>query len=185
MKSFFENSFFYALQKVYKKPLYWFITLSVALLYLLVAIWIPQWSLIHYTFTSPYFSVAQKIHIYRESLGWFFSGNTTISQLLTLCTALLVGVNTALLAYYVSLRIRFQRVHGVGVFALIFGVLGVGCGACGSVILSSIFGLTVATGITGVLPLKGLEFSLLSIVILLGSIVYLARSMQRPLTCNT
>lgn len=179
------TSLFNSFSKVYKNLLYWFITIGVALLYLLIAIWIPQWSLIDYTLFQSAFTTSQKIRILYETLGWFVSGNTFASQFLTVLTSLLVGINTAILVYYVSLRVRFRQVYGVGAIALIFGILGVGCGACGSVILVSIFGLTVATGITGVLPLKGLEFSLLSIVILIGSILYIARSMQRPLTCKT
>ncbi len=169
---------------IYKKPLYWLITLGVALLYVLIAIWIPQWSLIDYTLFKSTFTASQKIHILYETLGWFVTANTLTSQILTIVIALLAGINVALLVHYVSRRVRIVRTGGVGAIALVLSIFGVGCGACGSVILSSLFGLTVATGIAGFLPLKGLEFSLLSIVILIGSIVYSAHLIQQPLTCK-
>lgn len=176
---------FKAFSKVYHQPRSWIITIVVALLYLLVAIWIPQWSLISYTLFSPVFDASQKASILYESFGWFVSGNTLATQILMITTSVLVGVNMAFLVHYVSLRIRSQRLYGASLLALVSGVLGVGCGACGSVLLSSIFGITLATGIAGALPLKGLEFGLLSILILIGSIVYIAYSMNKPLTCKT
>lgn len=55
------------------------------------------------------------------------------------------------------------------------GLLGIGCDACGLVILSSIFGLSATAGFIGILSLAGLEFGLLGIIILTISIYLVAK----------
>jgi len=66
------------------------------------------------------------------------------------------------------------------------GILGVGCGACGSVILSSIIGLSASWTLIGVLPLHGAEFSMLAVVMLAYSILSLSRKLspERIMTCD-
>jgi len=66
----------------------------------------------------------------------------------------------------------------------IVGLVGVGCASCGSVILSSVFGFTVAAGILTFLPFKGLEFSFVSLIFLGMSIVWLGRKISRGIACN-
>ena len=71
-----------------------------------------------------------------------------------------------------------------GVIGIIVGFLGVGCASCGSLILSSIFGLSVTASFIGFLPFKGLELGILGIVILLISIYLVAKKIQDPLMCK-
>ncbi|MDP2656307.1 MAG: hypothetical protein Q8P11_01940 [bacterium] len=171
---------------MYKKPRYWIITLLISFVYFIVALMIPQWSLISYALHTPLFTLSEKLYIIWHAFGDFTSMGTVLSETFTIVISLLVGINTAFIVYYISLRARFRkRASGAGLIMLILSLFGVGCTACGSVFLSSIFGLTIATSIITVLPFRGLEFSLVSIILLLASISYLAWSSQRPIICKS
>lgn len=63
---------------------------------------------------------------------------------------------------------------GIGVLGLLVGFLGIGCSVCGSIILSSIFGLTTTTVLVSFLPFGGLEFGGVGIFLLLLSIYFIA-----------
>lgn len=95
-----------------------------------------------------------------------------------LVTALLVGVDLALVTYHF-------REHGVsvregsgGVGGVLLGTLGGGCAACGSALLAGLLSLFGAGGALTLLPLDGLEFALVAIVALLLSIYWLAEGMR-------
>ena len=96
----------------------------------------------------------------------------------------MVGINITLLVYYMKRTFALQKEIGTSALGMVAGFLGVGCASCGSALLSSFIGLSAATGFIGILPLKGLEFSLLSIVIISISIYVVARNIQVPPACR-
>ena len=72
----------------------------------------------------------------------------------------------------------------MGLGGIIAGFIGVGCAACGSVILSSIFGIGATAGFIGFLPLKGQEFSLLAVGILGFSNFMISKKILDPAICK-
>ncbi len=173
-----------SLLEVFSNFWYWCIMLIVSASVLLFAIWLPNLSFIRSTIVSNIYTLQQKFSLLISSLGALQTNFTTLSETLTIIVALLFGLNIALLIYYLKKRIRLQRSSGLGVIGIISGLIGVGCASCGSVILSSIFGLGATAGFIGVLPLKGQEFGLLSIAIILFSIFLLAKKIQDPNSCK-
>ena len=106
------------------------------------------------------------------------SAFTPVTSVFLFVTAGLFGINAAMLTYHfrehrVSLREGSGSVAGV-----FLGTLGAGCAACGSAILAGVFGLFGATGVLTLLPLDGLEFSILAFASLLLSIYWLADGMR-------
>ena len=97
--------------------------------------------------------------------------------------ALLSGINISLLIFYLKNKARALKIAGISGLGLAIGLLGIGCGACGSLILSSIFGLSFAVGFIGLLPLKGLEFGLLGIIILIISIYLITKKISSSGVC--
>jgi hypothetical protein len=92
--------------------------------------------------------------------------------------AAMVGVNLALVTYHVrehGLSAEGSGGSAVGVF---LGLLGAGCAACGSAILVGVLSLVGAAGLATALPLDGLEFSGLAVVILFLSTYWLADGMR-------
>lgn len=92
--------------------------------------------------------------------------------------AVLVGVDLALVTYHVrehGLSTEGSSGSAVGVF---LGVLGAGCAACGSAILVGILSLVGGAGLVTLLPLEGLEFTLIAAGVLVLSLFWLADGMR-------
>lgn len=97
---------------------------------------------------------------------------------LLVATALLIGVNVAMAIYHF-------RENGVGVesgggslLAVVLGTLGAGCAACGSAVLVALLSVFGVTASLTFLPLEGLEFALLALVVVALSIYWLADGMR-------
>lgn len=108
-------------------------------------------------------------------LGTSFSAPAGVALLLV---AGLVGVDIALVAYHVREHGVSLQAGGTGFAGTVFGVLGAGCAACGPVVLVGLLSFVGATGALTLLPLDGLEFTLLSAVALLLSIYWMADGMR-------
>lgn len=92
--------------------------------------------------------------------------------------AVLTGVDVAMAIYHfrehgVSLREGSTSVAGV-----VLGTLGAGCAACGSAVLVGLLSLFGVSGSLLFLPLEGLEFALLALIVLTLSIYWLADGMR-------
>ena len=90
----------------------------------------------------------------------------------------LVGANLALVAYHVREHDLSAAGSGGSVVGVALGVLGAGCAACGSAILLGVLSLFGASGLVLLLPLGGLELSLLAVVALLLSTYWVADGMR-------
>jgi len=102
-------------------------------------------------------------------------------------SALLSGIilgNQSSLPFYFKKQLAFKRETGLGFSAIAVSFLGLGCSACGSLILSSLIGLTATTAVIDWLPLEGLEFGLLGIFILLLAIYLTAYKISAPNDCK-
>lgn len=172
------------LGQVYKKPGYAILTIVVAGLVLLFSIWLRNSTLIAYVISSELFSWGAKIKILWKTLGSFNTTFTVANRIVILVLTLLGGINISFLVFYLKNKAEVLKMAGTSGLGLVIGFLGIGCGACGSVILTSIFGLTFATGFIGFLPLQGLEFGLLGIVLILISIYLLAKKINQPNICK-
>ncbi len=175
---------FRSLRQVFTKPLCITVILVVALLLLLATVWLSIRDLIVWVIASDYLSLIDKFKILAASLGTFRTNFTLLSQVISIIVAFLAGINVALLIHYLRRRVRLQRESGMSIVGIVLGMLGVGCSACGSIVLSSLFGLTTASALLSFLPLKGTEFGLLSIVLLLWSIYYTGKKAEDPFWCN-
>lgn len=162
---------------------YMLLALVVAALLLLIAIWLPNLSFIQYLFTDSRFSWATRFGILGGSLSMYKQNSTVISRTLLVILVFLTGVNVSLLTYYLKRRIALGREMGTGLLGTLLGLVGVGCTSCGSVVLSSIFGLGATAGFLSFLPLRGLEFGFLSIALLAISITMVSRKIIHPMMC--
>lgn len=101
-----------------------------------------------------------------------------LTGLALLAVATLTGVNVALVAYHVREHGLAVERSGGSAVGVVLGVLGAGCAACGSAILAGVLSLVGATSLLTLLPLEGLEFSLLAAVVLVLSTYWLADGMR-------
>jgi len=95
-----------------------------------------------------------------------------------LAVVALIGANLALVAYHVREHDLSAAGSGGSVVGVALGVLGAGCAACGSALLLGVLSLFGASGLVLLLPLGGLELSILSVVALLVSTYWIADGMR-------
>ncbi|MHB1316753.1 MAG: hypothetical protein ACYCZW_02755 [Minisyncoccota bacterium] len=177
-------NFYTSLRLVFKIPQYRFLSLFIFIVIMLFAIWLPNLSFIAHAITSTSFSIGQKVSILMGSLGAIKTNFTPLSRTLTTVVAILFAIQISVITFYIKRRINLQKAAGISGIGIFSGILGVGCASCGSVILSAIFGVSATASFIGILPLKGQEFGILSIVIIGYTLFYITKKINDPLTCK-
>ena len=172
---------------IFKQPLYLLIASFVALAVFSIAVWMPNFALIYEVLLSDTAGVLEKASFVLSLYGSIITNFTIVSASYTILIAVLFGVHISLLVFYIRTRlvknINAQSVGWLEMSGVISGFLGVGCAACGSLIISSV--LTVSgAGILLFLPFGGKEFGYLGVGILCYAIYSLSKKIKEPLICS-
>lgn len=172
---------------IFRKPIYVMIATLVAISVFSFAVWLPNLSLIGLVLSSEGATSLEKLSFLFSLFGSISTNFTVVSASYTIAIAILFGVNISLLTFYIR-RVRkgvggIRYVSSAGIGGLISGLLGVGCAACGTFILSSVLALIGAGGILAYLPFKGEEFGLLGVGLLIYSVCTLVKKINAPLVC--
>jgi hypothetical protein len=106
-----------------------------------------------------------------------------VAEVLLVAVAGLAGVDVAMVTYHfreheVGVGSDGATTGGSSAVGLVLGALGAGCAACGSAVLAGLLSLFGVAGAGTLLPLDGLEFSLLALAALLLSIYWIADGMR-------
>src|SRR3990167_10157871 len=177
---------FQALQKVFRKPTYILLALITSSAVFVFAVWLPNIPLIVKVMGHPGISLTQKLDLPISLLGSIVTNFTLLSASYTIAIAILFGINLAIVTYFLRRRIVEVKRDGVvtGFLGLVSGVIGMGCAACGSLLLTSILSFLGATWILSFLPLAGGEFGILGVILLSVSIYLIAKKIQNPAACK-
>jgi hypothetical protein len=177
---------FQALQKVFRKPAYALFAITMSAIVFAFAVWLPNIPLIVKIMGHPGISFSDKLDLPINLLGSIATNFTLLSASYTIAIAILFGINLAMIIYFLRRRIADLEQSGIatGVFGIASGVVGMGCAACGSLLLTSILSLFGATWILSFLPLAGGEFGILGVILLAISIYMTAKRIQNPAVCK-
>lgn len=176
-----------ALQKVFQNARYALLAFVVSIGVFVLALWLPNMRLIVSMMGHPGIPLAQKFDLPISLLGSIVTNFTLLSALYTVAIALLFGMNVAMITYFLRRRIDDARQAGLGTgfLGIVSGVLGMGCAACGSFLLTSALSLFGASWLLSYLPLNGGEFGVLGVILLVISLCFTAKKIQDPATCDT
>lgn len=176
---------FQALQRVFQKPRYAVLALITSVAVFAFAVWLPNLPLIVQIMGHPGVSFQQKLDLPISLLGSIATNFTLLSASYTVAIAILFGVNLSMIIYFLRRRITEVKQNGVatGFFGITSGVIGMGCAACGSFLLTSILSLFGVSGILLFLPLNGGEFGILGVILLVTSLYMTAKQIQNPAVC--
>lgn len=174
----------HTLGEFFRRP--WYISLSgmVSCTVISVLILLPNFPLLKVTLVSDYFSYSEKFLMLVRSFGAFETNFTRFSQVTTILVSILIGLQVSLLVMYVRKRTQIKKSIGASTVGTIVSLLGVGCTACGSVILSSIFGISAVTAVLGWLPFNGTEITIVGLLMLIWSVWYTAYKCSVPVSCS-
>ena len=170
--------------EIIRQPKYLTFAITVSLIVIAFAAWLPNLHLITKTMTSSTMTLWQKTNLLTGLLGSLQTNFTPLSRLITFISAGLAGVQVSLLVYYLRQTARIQQSMGMSALGVAASMLGVGCASCGSVVLTSLIGFGSATAILGFLPFRGLEFSIMGMGILLLAIHFTLKKINDPLVCG-
>ena len=92
--------------------------------------------------------------------------------------AALTGLNVSMAVYHFREHGVSLQQGGTSALGVLFGTLGAGCAACGSAVLLGLLSLVGVSTSLLFLPLDGLEFALLALVVITLSIYWLADGMR-------
>lgn len=174
-----------AFTEVFKNKSYLLLAGAVALLIFAFAVWLPNVRLLFTLVTDPTVPISVKVSFPIRLFESITTNFTTLSASYTIAIAILTGINVALFVYYVKRQRQLaQGGLAVGSIGIVSGILGMGCAACGSLILTPLLGTVGGIGVIALLPLRGGEFGILG-VILLGIATYLlAKQIGKPMVCE-
>ncbi len=171
---------------VFKNKSYLTVAAGVAIVVFAFAVWLPNLSLLFSIITDSTIPVSIKLTFPLHLLTSITTNFTVLSASYTIAIALLTGINIALITNYVQIQREYVSKAGMtaGSLGIISGVFGLGCAACGSLILTSILGTAGGASLITLLPLKGSEFGILGVTLLLVSTYLLAKQITKPLVCD-
>lgn len=177
---------FQALQKVFRKPIYVVLALVVSASAFVLAVWLPNIRLVAGVVSSPDVPFVSKIQLPLSLLGSITTNFTLLSASYTIAIAILFGIYIAMTIYFLKRRIKEvgQSVIATGFLGIGSSVLGVGCAACGSFLLTSILSLVGASGALALLPLGGSEFGIIGVILLVISINITSKQIRNPAMCK-
>ncbi|RJQ34097.1 hypothetical protein C4568_03065 [Candidatus Parcubacteria bacterium] len=159
------------------------LALAVSLFVFVLAVWLPNLRLLFQVWTDASVSLGDKVALPINLLPSIATNFTPLSASYTIAIAILTGINVALIIHLIKTRGMLGQGTVVGASGIFTGALGLGCAACGSIILTSLVGTAGGVGILALLPLRGSEFGIIGVVLLGYSTYLLAKQINKPLVC--
>ncbi|MBM2818014.1 MAG: Uncharacterized protein HW401_604 [Parcubacteria group bacterium] len=176
---------FRAFKKVFQKPLYAAIGILTGLTSFVFIIWLPNiWLVAEVLFSSG--SFLERIALPVSLIGTISTNFTALSASFVIAMAILFGMNVAMTAFFIRRRLSSVRQSGtaVGLIGTVIGTLGVGCAACGSILLTTVLAWIGAGALIRLLSMRGEEFGIAGVIILASSLFLTAKQIENPAVCR-
>lgn len=122
--------------------------------------------------------LADRLVLIIEQYPFVGTNYSLVDGLAVLVVVALTGINLALVAYHFREHDLSVSESSGSMVGVVLGMAGAGCAACGSAVLIGILSLFGASGAVLLLPLGGLEISILAVVALLLSTYWVAEGMR-------
>lgn len=175
-----------AFGQVFMRPPYIALAGALAVLTFLLAVWFPNLGLIGEVFSNPDAPLAIKLNVALSLLGGIGTNFSLLSAGYTIATAVLFGINTAMIVYLLKQRQTGAagRNIAIGSGGMASGALGLGCAACGSLIAGAGLPFLGAAGALAALPLNGAEFGILGVALLFASLLLVSKNIAESIACR-
>lgn len=161
------KAIFLVFKEVFGKKRYIFLFFLTALIFLAMIVFIPNVKLLWQLF-----------------IGSIQTNFTPLNAFFAFLISILFGIYLVLFIFFFEKRRGLVRSGKAGFFASVIGAMGVGCSSYGAVVLSMFLSTAGAASVVALLPLRGSEFAILSIIFLLFSIYHLTRNIILANICK-
>jgi len=169
---------------VFSRKAYYLLMFLVAFVLVLINVMIINKGVVSFLIKSDFLDYKDRFSIIKNSIINTWSLISAMDIFFIIIIALLAGISVSILVFFIKNKIKKSYDSGLSLLGVILSFFGVGCATCGSVILSSLFGLSSSVAVLGFLPLHGVEFLIGSIVLLSWSIYSISKKIQNPELCK-
>lgn len=173
-----------ALKKVFTKPSSWIIGGVTFLAFCFALIWVANLALLRYLIASHTYTLGEKIHVFFTSIGNLGTNYTGAQLLIYGLLVILSALYMPMFVYHIRKQVQGARTEAAGIVGIVISVFGIGCSACGSILISSLIGVTATASFIGLLPFGGYEIGMLACVLLLVSLFSLSKKIAFPGVCH-
>lgn len=177
------------LTQVFSKSWYVLLAAIIALATFVLTTWLGNLGLVWQIATSQWLPLFDKANILLALIGSIGTNFTVFSALCAVAIAVLFGLNVAVMTYGFRQRRVMATKSGQGVAAtslggLMSGLFGIGCAACGTLLLSPALAFLGIGTLVILLPFGGEEFGALGVGLLSLSLIISARRIGQPMVCQ-
>lgn len=170
-------SFISLIKLLYFKPAYFVLAAVVSIIFYEFIFWFLNLGLLQYLLTSPFLTIVDKLQMLVGSYSGIFTRPLSPLALTLFAVSIFQGIAVAALVYSIHKERTMQRgfikeFGGAGV-AGVFSVLGLGCAACGTSLVTPILTFFFATSSVAIAEEVGLYSAILALIVSLIT-VYLA-----------
>ena len=175
-----------ALKQVFAGGKYILVAVTAALGVFILATWLPNLGLVWQIVVSSSVSLSDKAQVLVALIGSIGTNFTVFSALSTVAISVLFGANLAMIIFFLGARRQFigQGGSAAGLGGLASGFFGIGCAACGTIVLAPVLSFAGASALIAFLPFGGQEFSVLGMGMLGFSLFLIAKKIGDPLVCS-
>jgi hypothetical protein len=170
---------------VFKNKRYFLSAGVVSVIAYLLIILIQKSEFVAFVLSSGLFTATVKFKLLVSS---FFSIDTNFTSpfsfWMVILLVVITGINVAMLTYLLRRQATARREAGASIFGVIAGIFGIGCAACGSVLLTTILGIGITGSIISFLPLNGVEFLIIALSLLIYSTYFVSKKIINPMVCK-
>jgi hypothetical protein len=159
----------------------------VALTLVSAALLFPNRELLLGVLVSDSVGFGSKFNFAISLLGSITTNFSVFSASYLILVAIMFGVNISLLTYYIRRRQSKEssgKIQLANIGGIVSAVFGIGCMACGSIVLTALFGIFGAGAVIAFLPLHGFEFGIIGLLLLSVSVYYIIKRINDPLVCR-
>lgn len=154
---------------LYSKPPYLFLAFGVSILFYEFIFWFLNLGLLQYLLTTPYLSIGDKMSVLMGSYSGIFTVPLSVLSLTLFAVSIFQGIAVSALVYSIrqdrSMRRGMLKDFGATGFAGALSVLGLGCAACGTSLVTPILTFFFATSSVAAAEKVGLYSAVLAFVV--------------------
>lgn len=169
---------FVTIRLVLSIPKYLFLSLIIAFLSLTIFTVSQNLDFFFNSILGGFLPLENRLILFLELfplIGAFYNISTGI---LLILLSVFIGINISLVVYHIFEHEFSASSGSVSLLGIVFGFLGAGCAACGSVLLLGILSLFGATSLILLLPFHGIEVSFIAFIALFLSTYWIADGMR-------
>lgn len=174
-----------ALTRVFRRPTYLILAIGIAVVVSTMELLAGSYQLLSNFHATTSADWVAHVLLVRDLLFGAAASHGWFGVVGVLSTSSLLGMVVSMSVYiWRHLRTRSNRALSFAGGGSLAALLGLGCLACGPLLLGSVLASLGASGLLLALPFHGAEFTLLAIALLTTAIVLLSRLIGRAGVCS-